>query len=205
MRIYDISMDITSTMVTWPGDPPAKIYRKFETPKDPCNVSGMDIGVHTGTHVDAPKHFVHGAGSIEKIPLENLYGPCKVLEYLGKGSISDKDFGKADIEKGDIILLKTDNSRDSLKEFNKKLVHITEDAAKYLVKKKIRTVGIDYLSIAPFDNGEPVHKILLGAGITVIEGLRLKDVPEGEYTLSCLPLKIVGSDGAPARAILIED
>ena len=205
MKVYDISMDVKEGMVIWPGDHGIKTMVRQRMPANACNVSVVEIGTHTGTHVDAPKHFVEDGKGVDSIPLENLCGPCKVIDLSGKESICAEDLATKGIDKDDIVLLKTDNSCMSMDRFNKKFTYITIDAAKYLVEKRVRTVGIDYLSIAKFGDSAPVHKVLLEAEITIIEGLRLGAIPEGKYKLCCLPIRLVGMDGAPARAVLISE
>ncbi len=173
-------------------------------PKDPANVSMMCMGTHTGTHVDPPIHFVEGGYTVDQIPLEHLYGSSEVIDLTDVKT----EIKKEDIEhvRSKIVLFKTRSSQLwNYGEFRKDYVYLSEDAARWVVENRVKTVGIDYLSIASFGEGAPVHKILLGGGVTIIEGLDLRDIKPGKYTLACLPLKIVAGDGAPARAILIEE
>lgn len=203
-RVYDISVGLHNAMQVFPGDPPPDIKRMLSMPKDPANVSMMCMGTHTGTHVDPPIHFIEGGYTIDHIPLDHLYGSAEVLDLTSV----DVAIKKKDIEhvKSKIILFKTRNSELwNSSEFRKDYVYMDEDAARWAVGNDIKTIGIDYLSIASFHAGAAVHKILLGGGVTVIEGLDLRQVKPGLYTLACLPLKIVEGDGAPARAILIEE
>jgi arylformamidase len=203
MKIFDVSVSIYNGMPVFPGDPPPDIKRVLSMPADPFNVSLMCMGTHVGTHVDPPIHYVEGGYTVDRIPPDHLYGPARVI------GLPDVDVVTADDLKGvdaGIILLKTKNSGlwDS-GEFHKDYVYLDESAARWLVENKVKTVGIDYLSIGSFEGGEAVHKIILGAGITVIEGLDLRKVEPDRYTLACLPLKIKDGDGAPARAFLIKD
>lgn len=203
MKIHDVSVSIYNGMPVFPGDPPPDIRRVVSMPAGAFNVSLMRTGTHVGTHVDPPIHFIEGGYTVDRIPLDHLYGPACVIE------LPDVDSVTADCLKGvdaDIILLKTKNSALwESGEFRKDYAYLDEGAALLLVEKKIKTIGIDYLSIGRFDGGDAVHKILLGAGITVIEGLDLRKIRPGRYTLACLPLKIKDGDGAPARAFLIEE
>jgi arylformamidase len=202
-RVYDISVGLHNAMQVFPGDPPPDIKRILTMPKDPANVSMMCMGTHTGTHVDPPIHFIEGGYTIDHIPLDHLYGSAEVLDLTNV----DVAIKKKDIEhaRSKIVLFKTRNSELwNSSEFRKDYVYMDEDAANWAVGNGIKTIGIDYLSIASFHAGAAVHKILLGGGVTVIEGLDLRQVEPGLYTLACLPLKIVEGDGAPARAILIE-
>jgi arylformamidase len=203
MKIFDVSVDIYNGMPAFPGDPPPNIKRVLSMPTDSFNVSLMCTGTHIGTHVDPPIHFVAGGYTVDKIPLDHLYGHAVVVGLPEAEAVTAVDLKGV---KADIILLKTKNSGlwDS-GEFHEDYVYLDESAAKWLVENKVKTVGIDYLSIGKFDGGEAVHKILLGAGITVIEGLDFRKVEPGEYTLACLPLKIKDGDGAPARAFLIKE
>lgn len=202
MRIIDISMRIHEDMIVYPENPRPKIEQYATVREDGSNESKIILGSHTGTHIDTPFHVKENGKSLGEIPLENFYGKCKVLDLLNKGNeIHRKDLAQYKIEKDDIILLKTKNSIKQYKSFRKDFTHVKLDAAKYLVKKKIKTLGVDYLSVEKFNEDEGVHDLLLD-NITVFEGLCLKDVDPGEYVFVGLPLKIDG-DGAPARAILI--
>jgi arylformamidase len=202
MRIYDVSVSIYNGMPAFPGDPPPDIKRALSMPVDPFNVSLMCMGTHVGTHVDPPIHFIEGGYTVDEIPLDHLYGPACVVGLPGVDVVT-----AAELEgvRSDIILLKTRNSGlwDS-GEFHTDYVYLDESAARWAIEHKVKTIGIDYLSIGSFEGGEAVHKLLLGSGITVIEGLDLRNVEPGQYTLACLPLKIKGGDGAPARAFLIK-
>lgn len=201
MRIHDISVSIYNGMPVFPGDPPPSIRRAMSIP--PFNVSIMCTGTHVGTHVDPPIHYVEGGYTVDMIPLDHLYGPARLIEIPG-AEVVTADHLKGVVE--DIILLKTKNSAlwDS-GEFRRDYVYLDEGAARWAVEHNVKTIGIDYLSIGSFEGGDEVHRILLGAGITIIEGLNLRDIRPGRYTLACLPLKIKDGDGAPARAFLIEE
>jgi len=211
MKIWDISLAVTPELPVWPGDPKIVLERYMAISKgDVSNVSRLDCGVHVGTHVDAPIHFIENGLSIEKLPLDVLIGPVLVIELSDVEVISPRHLETVkfptDVTR---LLFKTRNSTlwaDSHLEFYHDYVALTNESAKWLVNKGFRLIGIDYLSVQKFHNSEPLtHRILLEAGVIIIEGLNLQGVSPGLYQLFCLPLKLVGSDGAPARVVLIEE
>ena len=188
VQIIDISVPIRPGMVTYPGDPTVTLERvRSIRGGDGYNLSRLDFGVHSGTHVDAPVHFVDGAPAAESLPLDVLIGPCVVVEGIRVPHRAER------------VLFKTSNSelwaRDTFAEDFESLDGATAQA---LVESGVRLAGIDYLSIGD----EEAHEILLGAGVVAIEGLDLRGVEPGGYELICAPLKLVGSDGAPARVFL---
>ncbi len=203
--IYDVSMSIIEGMVSWPGDGPVKIERiKSMADGDRLNLSRLAMSAHTGTHIDAPSHFVDGAGGIDTLSPSLLVGSALVVEIPGIREIRKEDLEQANISEGVTrLLLKTDNV-DLLKgnRFNESYVHLTGDGAQYLVGRKVKLVGIDYLSVAEYGKGDEVHRTLLTEGVVIIEGLDLRGVPAGMYMMAALPLKIAGADGAPARVVL---
>jgi len=210
MKIFDISLAISPDLPVWPGDPPIELEQVESMDRGAhANVSRLSAGVHIGTHVDAPHHFLNDGRTIEQLPLDVLTGPCYVTQLPdGVEAITAETLDgislPADATR---ILFGTSNSRlwsRGEMEFQEDFVSVTEDGAKWLVKRGVQLVGVDYLSVAPFGDSIPTHKILLGAGVVVVEGLDLSAVPRGFYDLYCLPLKLLGSDGAPARAILIQ-
>ena len=210
MRIHDISLTVTSNLPTWPGDPKVELERveKIEDGAN-ANVSRLSAGVHTGTHVDAPFHFLADGTTVDTLPLDILFGAVQVVELGDQVDlITAEVIQSAGLIHGvERILFKTRNSAFWARgetEFQTGFVAISADGAEYLVQQGIRLVGIDYLSIAPFKNSRPTHQILLKAKIVVIEGLDLSQIKPGVYQLACLPLKLGGSDGAPARTVLIE-
>jgi arylformamidase len=211
MKIYDVTLTISPQMVTWPGDPSVALDRvkKIEDGAN-ANVSALALGVHTGTHVDAPFHFIPGAPTVETLDLDILVGPVQVVELPENvNEITEAVLQGAAIPEGTTrILFKTRNSgfwaRD-IKEFQPGFVGVGVDGAEYLVKRGIRLMGIDYLSVAPYKRSRPTHEVLLNARMIVIEGLDLSMVKAGLYTLYCLPLKLAHTDGAPARVILVGD
>jgi arylformamidase len=207
MQIFDVSVPISSRLPTWPGDPRVSLSRASSIANgDPANVSRLDAGVHTGTHVDAPVHFVDGATGIDSIPVETLVGPCLVVQASPPGlELRPEDLPATAHQR---ILFKTRNSAywaAGATEFETEFVAVGLELARRMVAEGKLLVGVDYLSVetyhAPFEH--PVHHTLLAARIVVIEGLDLSKVEPGEYDLYCLPLKLVGSDGAPARTVLV--
>ena len=202
----DISLTIKSGRIGWPGDPEVEVTKLMQIEKgDMCNTRLLKCPVHVGTHIDAPLHFIEGGDGIETLPLSSLAGPAKVIEVNNEEVIPLNEVEDKEINEGDIVLFKTINSSRYLKEdtFNENYVYLSTEAARYLVSKKISTVGIDYYSIAGInDNIVECHEVLLGAKVTIIEGLDLSTISPGLYDFVCLPLKIAGSDGSPARAII---
>ncbi len=210
MRLHDISVTVTSKLPTWPGDPKVELERveKIEDGAN-ANVSRVAMGVHTGTHVDAPFHFLEDGTTVDTLPLDILIGSVQVVDLGDQVDLITADvLQKASIIRGvSRILFKTRNSKiweRGETEFQTGFVGISADGAEYLVSKGIQLVGIDYLSIAPYKNSRPTHQILLKAKVIIIEGLDLSKIQAGVYQLVCLPLKLGGSDGAPARTVLIE-
>jgi arylformamidase len=207
VEIFDVSVPISPRLPTWPGDPSISLTRASSIAAgDPANVSRLEAGVHTGTHVDAPVHFVEGAPGIDSIPVETLVGPCLVVAADPPGlELRPEDLPATDHTR---VLFKTRNSKRwgaGDQPFDTEFVAVGHELAARLVAEGKRLVGVDYLSVesyhAPFEH--PVHHALLEARIVVVEGLDLSRVEPGEYFLYCLPLKLVGSDGAPARTILV--
>ena len=201
----DISVPVHNGMVHWPGDPEYKIDRIHDFDSgDKLTLSHIDLGVHTGTHMDAPLHFVRDGMTIDRIPLDATVGEARVIEIHDPESVKPAELERAGIGPGERILLKTENSskRWSTDEFQKDFVYISHEAAQLLAAARIRSVGVDYLSVGGFyKDGPETHQALLGAGIWIIEGLNLSPLTAGRYELICLPLKLTGAEGAPARAI----
>lgn len=202
----DISVPVRNGMVHWPGDPTFHIERAEDQDKgDGATVSRMTLGVHTGTHMDAPLHFIRGGRSIDTMPLEATIGPARVIAISDPHSIKRDELAAHSISRGERLLFKTGNSEHSWKTdaFDENFVFISQGAAGYLAEIGVQTVGVDYLSVGGYrEDGPETHQALLGAGIWIIEGLNLSMVEPGEYELVCLPLRLMGSEGSPARAIL---
>lgn len=210
MPIYDISLTLSPDLPVWPGDP--QIALELVESMDAgahANVSRLSASVHSGTHVDAPHHFMNDGRTVESLSLDILTGPCFVLHLLDDvDAITADVLAHSTIPSGTTrLLFKTRNSTHwarNEKTFFSGFVGVTENGAEWLVEHRIILVGVDYLSVAPYRQSVPTHRILLGAGVVVVEGLNLTDVPQGDYLLYCLPLKLLGSDGAPARSILVK-
>lgn len=202
----DISIPIRDAMVHWPSDPPVSIKRVEDIEKgDTANLSVISMGAHSGTHVDAPIHFVKEGKGVDNIPLDTAIGRARVIEIRDPESIEPEELARHRIRRGERILFKTENSSHVWQkdEFVEDFVFISDAAADFLVDRGVRLIGIDYLSVGSFKHGGSyVHKTLLSGGIWIIEGLNLSNVTPGNYDLICLPLRIVGGDGAPARVIL---
>jgi arylformamidase len=202
----DVSVPLRSGMVHWPDNPPIYIERMLDIERgDVCNVSKLSLGAHTGTHIDAPLHFLHDGKAIDDMPLTATIGTARVLAIGDAESIKARELEGHRIQPGERILFKTQNSARcwGTDEFVEDFVYISNEAARYLVAAGAQTVGVDYLSVGGYRvDGAEIHQTLLGAGIWLIEGLNLSAVEPGTYELLCLPLRIEGVDGAPARAIL---
>ncbi len=209
MKIYDVSVPIKNNMLVWPGDSGVEIKTLATVKKDGIGESRFSFGSHTGTHIDAPSHFLERGISIDKISPEKLIGNCRVIDLtnLGSKEILAEDISGLSIKKGERILFKTGNSHLLFKkEFPKNYVYLSLEGAKFLADKKINLVGWDFLGIEKKGNpNHPTHKTLLMAGIVLVEGLDLRVVPQGSYQIFCLPLRIMGADGAPARVILVKE
>jgi arylformamidase len=210
MTLYDISVTISPSLPTWPGDPGLEL-EKFESMDEGAhnNVSRISASVHLGTHVDAPYHFLNDGRTVEQLPLEVLTGACYVVQLPdGIEAITAEVLDRTEITTDMTrVLFGTRNSHLWAKgesEFQTDFVAITEDGAEWLVERGVQLVGVDYLSVAPYGDSVPTHTVLLKAGVVVVEGLNLSQVMRGFYDLYCLPLKIANCDGAPARAILIQ-
>lgn len=207
MKAIDISWPISERMTTYKDakDIQIEATKYFDT--DGMRAYCLSLGSHTGTHIDAPAHFIRNGPTIDKMELEHTMGECKVLDFTDvDDKITDEHLAMYDIEYEDIILLKTKNS--FLKPdapFNKNFIYLDESGAQYLADIGIRCVGIDYLSIERDQKDHATHTILMLADVAIIEGLRLAHVEQDLYSLVCLPLALQGTDAAPARAILFSE
>jgi arylformamidase len=202
----DISVPLRNGMVTWPGDAPFERASTLEIANgDQCNLSRISTTTHIGTHIDAPRHYLAGAAGMESMPIAASIGRARVIEIRDPELIRISELASHRLAKGERVLFKTRNSGHAWKsdDFQENYAFIPPDSARYLAERGVQTVGVDYLSVGAFQNGgAETHRILLEAGIWIIEGLQLEHVQPGEYELVCLPLKIMGGDGAPARAVL---
>ncbi|MBI3932956.1 MAG: cyclase family protein [Acidobacteria bacterium] len=204
-KIYDVTVPLSAEVPVFPGDP--RFHMDFPhriTDGEPYNVARLTLGVHSGTHVDAPFHFLAEGATVDQLPLEILMGKCRVVEVSARDKVERGDLERLDLRDDIRVLLKTRMSgqlRNPV--FQEDFVYLTPDAATYLVQAGIKLVGIDYLSVERFGSKDfAAHHALLGAGVVIVEGLELSDVPPGEYDMTCLPLRIVGADGSPARVVL---
>jgi arylformamidase len=206
MRIIDISVPNGPGQHVYPGDPEPRIEPvRTIAGGDACNLSLLTLGSHTGTHVDAPYHFLSNGPRLGEVPLDRMIGDALVADLRGRRAVDADALAAVPVAPGDILLCRTDNSaRWAAPAFQPDFTYLTEDAAAWLVARGVRAIGMDYLSIERFGSTDfPVHRRLLGAGVFVIEGLDLRLVAPGRYTLVCLPLKFPDLDGAPARAVLL--
>jgi len=209
LHIYDVSLPLVSGGLVYPGNPAISISPQQAIADGAgANVSRVDLGSHTGTHVDAPKHFFDDGAGVDSIPLAILMGPARLLAF---GDAVTK-IGEAELAAHDLtgvtrLLLKTRNSKwlaSGSTEFHQDYTYVAPDGAEYLAKLGVRLVGVDYLSVEQFHSGHHrTHRTLLEQGIVIVEGLLLSEPPAGDYHLRCLPLRLVGLDGAPARAVLV--
>jgi arylformamidase len=210
MKIIDISVTLDNDLTIWPGDPAYHTERvhKIEDGAN-ANVSIIEMGAHTGTHVDAPYHFLTDGGTVENLPLEAMLGPAQVIQIGDEAQVIDRKVLQAAHIPAETtrLLLKTRNSsfwQEKPRQFHPDFVGIDEDGANYLVETGVRLVGIDYLSISPYHKSRPTHEGLLKARVVIIEALNLAGVEPGKYNLACLPIKLGGVEGAPARVVLMD-
>jgi arylformamidase len=207
MTLYDISVPVSGSLPTYEGDPPINIHLAKEMAKgDLADVRLLNMGIHSGTHMDAPAHFIPGGRTIDEIDLDVCFGPAQVLDLSAmKIAVVGRAELSAQLRPGVIrILLKTSNSTLWQRHaFERQFVGLASDGAEYLVEQGVRLVGIDYLSIAPFNDPATVHRSLLGAGVLILEGLDLSGVSAGDYTIASFPLRLAGAEAAPVRAILM--
>lgn len=206
-KIFDISIILGKESITYPGDEPffREVMKSIESGVE---VSRLSMSSHSGTHVDAPAHFIKGGKRIDEIEIERFILPAKVVEIADPFEIRIEELEKCSVMKDQALLFKTRNSVEGISRngvFTKDFVHLTEEAAEYCVEKKVPLIGIDYITIEKAGNeGNPVHKRLLENDVIILEGIDLKNVPSGDYVLVCLPLKIWKGEGAPVRAVLIQ-
>ena len=204
-KTYDVTVPLSPEVPTYPGDPPFELrhVRKLAD-GEAYNATSISLGSHLGTHVDAPSHFLAGGTTVDLLPLEILMGKARVVEVLARERIDRSDLEALDLRDDLRVLLKTRMSGQMHKaQVQEDYVYLTVDAADYLAQAGIKLIGIDYLSVDRFGTVDyPSHHALLEAGVVIVEGLDLSEVEPGEYDMTCLPLRIVGAEGAPARVIL---
>jgi arylformamidase len=207
-RLIDVSLPIGPDLLTWPGDPGVRIDPSARLDRgDPANVSELHLGSHTGTHVDAPVHFLEGDVGVDALALDLFFGPAVVADLTAVDVIGPAELEHLQIpDDTDRLLCRTSNSELWSRrpvEFPDDYVAVTPDGAAWLVDRGIGLVGVDFLSVEK--DGPPafpVHRALLGGGVVIVEGLDLSGVEPGPYTFVCFPLRIVGGDGSPARAVV---
>ncbi len=205
MKLIDVTVPIDSNLATYPGNTPFSLEGiKRLANGDSSNVSTLHLSAHAGTHVDAPRHFFDDGEGVESLALEMLCGRTRVVELTTRKGITAEDLAGFDLREDVRLLLKTANSRLwGTSDFQEDFIGVTEGAARFLVDRGVKVLGVDYLSVEPYKTpGAPAHHVLLGARTIIIEGLNLRDVEPGTYEMFCLPLAVVGADGAPARVIL---
>ena len=205
----DVTVPLRNGMVVWPGDIKVEIIRRVSMDRgDICNNSSINMGVHTGTHMDAPLHFIAKGKSIDQLPIDVTVGHARVIEIKDKVSIKPEELKQYNIKRGERIIFKSFNSPRcwEIDKFADDFVYITKSAAQFLVDAGVKLVGVDYLSVGspfdPEDGMKDVHDILLGAETWLIEGMNLEAVSAGNYNLICLPLKLINTEGSPVRVIL---
>lgn len=204
-RFLDVSVPLAAGLVAYPGNPEFELQAiKRIAEGGSSNVSRLILGTHTGTHVDAPRHFFDDGAAVEALALDLLIGRARVIQMTRRGGITQEDLSAAGLREDLRVLLKTANSGFwNGQPFRGDYTHLTESGARYLVEQGVKVVGIDYLSIEQFRKpGAPAHRALLSHGVIIIEGLNLADAEPGMYEMYCLPLPVRGGDGAPARVVL---
>lgn len=203
MKMYDVTSTIYEGMTVY-KDKPEKQPTLNRVTNGYVTETRLELDVHTGTHIDAPLHMVTDGETFESVSLESLVGQCKVLDLMTvNDGISKKDLQQFDIHKNDFVLFKTKNSFDE--HFNYDFIYLAKDGASYLSEIGVRGVGIDALGVERSQEGHPTHKTLFDNNIIIIEGLRLKDVEQGDYFMVAAPLKLTGTDAAPARVLLFDN
>jgi len=202
----DVSMPLRDGMVHWPDDPPVRVRKVLDCVLgDRCTLSMLTMSSHTGTHIDAPAHYLKGGAGVDTMPLEVSIGRARVIAIRDSTSIGLPELQNRWTGRCERVLFKTRNSAfvHGPARFVRDFVSLTVEAAQFLVDRGPRLVGIDYLSVGSYQgDGDEVHRILLGAGIWIVEGLDLSRIPPGEYDMICLPLRLKDGDGAPARIVL---
>jgi arylformamidase len=205
--IYDVTVPISNALPVWPGDPPVQLTAKSHQSRDETHtvrLTAIEMGSHTGTHMDAPFHMIDGGKRLDDFPLDTLIGKVTVIEIPSARSIGRTQLEAFDWSGVERVLLKTENSKHwNDNEFYEEFVYLEPEGAQFLVERGVRLVGIDYLSIDKFrSESHPSHFVLLRKNILIIEGLNLSAVPEGNYTIFALPLNLQDADGAPTRVVL---
>jgi arylformamidase len=205
-KLLDVSVSLIAGIPAYPGNPEFELQPiKRIAQGGRSNVSKLVMGTHTGTHVDAPKHFFDDGAGVDALPLDLLIGRARVIEITRRGGIGQADLAAAGLREDLRVLLKTSNSAlwNGGEAFHQDYTYLAEDGARYLVDQGVKVVGIDYLSVEQFKKpGAPAHHALLSHAVVIIEGLNLAETEPGMYEMYCLPLRVAGGDGAPARVVL---
>ena len=205
MAIIDITVPIREGMPLWPGAPDLRLrfHASFDAGDAVC-LTKASLCLHTGTHVDAPVHFLPAEGGVEALSLETLMGPARVIQTENHERITAEELKTKNLEGATRFLIRTRNSADSWweKPFDPNFCHMTPEAAELLLANGMELLGVDYLSVDPPEGDSPVHRLLMPLGVVLLEGLNLGDAPEGDYELIALPALFSGRDGAPVRAVL---
>jgi arylformamidase len=204
-KLLDVSVPLVAGMPAYPGNPDFELQPvKRIADGGSSNVSRLILGTHTGTHVDAPKHFIDDGLTVDALSLDLLIGRARVVEISKRGGIGAEELAEAGLREDLRVLLKTSNSalwNDT--GFHQEYTYVTEEGARYLVEQGVKVIGVDYLSVEQYKKaGAPAHRALLSQGVVIIEGLNLSEAEPGMYEMYCLPLRVAGGDGAPARVIL---
>jgi arylformamidase len=208
-RIWDVSMPVRTGGLVYPNNPPISITPvQSIAAGNTANVSRIDLGSHTGTHVDAPLHFMAGGAGVDELPLDVLMGPARLIAFGDDVlAVGEAELRRHDLEGVTRVLIHTRNSAwlaSGSTEFHPDFTHVAPDGAAYLVSIGVRLVGVDYLSVEQFRSPHHrTHKTLLENSVVIVEGMVLSEPPPGDYELCCLPMLLAGLDGAPARAVLI--
>ena len=205
MKFIDVTVPLDAALPSYPGNTPFSLEAvKRIAQGGSSNVSTLHMSAHTGTHVDAPRHYFDDAPGADALPLEMMLGRTRVVEITSRSGIGSEQLAALDLSDDVRVLFKTSNSRLwGSPDFHPDYVGVTASGAQHLIAHGIKVVGVDYLTVEEFKKpGAPAHHVLLGGGAIIIEGLNLRDVEPGIYDMLCLPLRVVGADGAPARVLL---
>jgi len=205
-RLIDVSVLLRPGLPTYPGNPEFELQPvKRIAEGASSNVSRLVMGTHTGTHVDAPRHFFDDKPGVDSLPLDLLVGRARVIDVPTRGGVTEAQLAAEGLREDLRVLLRTPNSAlwNSHEGFREDYTYLTEGGARYLVDQGVKVVGVDYLSVEQFHKaGAPAHHALLGNNVIIIEGLDLSEAEAGQYEMYCLPLRVEGADGAPARVVL---
>ena len=205
MAIHDVSVILGAQSITYPGDP--AFMREAPGP-EAHELMRLTMCAHSGTHLDAPAHFIADGRRLDDFALDDFVMPAQVVEILNPGAVTAEDLADVKTDPGEAILFRTGNSHSGRAisgQFSERYVHVAADAAQWCVDRGLKLVGLDYISVDPYGDAEaPAHHTLLGHGLLVLEGINLAEVRPGRYTLTCLPLRLQGAEASPVRAVLTD-